>query len=194
MKFSEKFGKMESNILLDLDEAKRKLEAQGREVINLSIGTPDFPPDKHVMDAVSKAFQDPKNYVYGMTESDELIEAVSNWYKRRYGVDVSRENICAVNGSQEGIAHIAFPICNPGDTVLVPDPCYQIFSFGPTMADVNLEYMPLRKENDYIIDLDAIPVEVAKKAKMMVVSYPNNPTTAHANKDFYERYLLILYP
>ena len=93
MKFSEKFGKMESNILLDLDEAKRKLEAQGREVINLSIGTPDFPPDKHVMDAVSKAFQDPKNYVYGMTESDELIEAVSNWYKRRYGVDVSRENI-----------------------------------------------------------------------------------------------------
>ena len=139
MKFSEKFGKMESNILLDLDEAKRKLEAQGREVINLSIGTPDFPPDKHVMDAVSKAFQDPKNYVYGMTESDELIEAVSNWYKRRYGVDVSRENICAVNGSQEGIAHIAFPICNQGDTVLVPDPCYQIFSFGPTMADVNLE-------------------------------------------------------
>ena len=98
MKFSEKFGKMESNILLDLDEAKRKLEAQGREVINLSIGTPDFPPDKHVMDAVSKAFQDPKNYVYGMTESDELIEAVSNWYKRRYGVDVSREYICAVNG------------------------------------------------------------------------------------------------
>ena len=96
MKFSEKFGKMESNILLDLDEAKRKLEAQGREVINLSIGTPDFPPDKHVMNAVSKAFQDPKNYVYGMTESDELIEAVSNWYKRRYGVDVSRENICCL--------------------------------------------------------------------------------------------------
>ena len=187
MKFSDKFGKMESNILLDLDEAKRKLEAQGREVINLSIGTPDFPPDKHIMDAVSKAFQDPKNYVYGMTESDELIEAVSNWYKRRYGVEVSRENICAVNGSQEGIAHIAFPICNPGDTVLVPDPCYQIFSFGPTMADVNLEYMPLRKENNYIIDLDAIPVEVAKRAKMMVVSYPNNPTTAHANRDFYEK-------
>jgi LL-diaminopimelate aminotransferase len=187
MNFSDKFGQMNSNILLDLDMTKRELEAQGREVINFSIGTPDFPPDKHVIEAVSTALLDPENYKYGMTESPELIEAVCNWYKRRYGVELTENNICAVNGSQEGIAHIAFPLCNRGDIVLVPDPCYQIFSFGPTMADVELRYMPLLRENNYLIDFDAIDEETAKAAKMMVVSYPNNPTTAHAPREFYER-------
>ena len=187
MQFSDKFGQIHSNILLELDEAKRKLESEGREVINFSIGTPDLPPDKHVMDAVCEAMKNPENYKYGMTESDELIDAVCKWYHRRYGVDLTRDNICAVNGSQEGIAHIAFPICNPQDTVLVPDPCYQIFSFGPTMADVKLEYMPLLKENNYLVDFDAIDRKVAEKAKMMVISYPNNPTTAHAPLDFYKR-------
>ncbi len=187
MNFSDKFGQINSNILLDLDIAKRELEAKGKEVINFSIGTPDFPPDKHVIEAVTKALSEPENYKYGMTESDRLIEAVCNWYKNRYDVSLTRNNICAVNGSQEGIAHIAFPLCNPGDIVLVPDPCYQIFSFGPTMADVKLEYMPLLKENNYLIDFDAIDKEVAKAAKMMIVSYPNNPTTAHAPKEFYEK-------
>lgn len=187
MNFSDKFGQINSNILLDLDIAKRELEAQGREVINFSIGTPDFPPDKHVIDAVTAALADPENYKYGMTESPELVSSVCNWYKRRYGVELTGDNICAVNGSQEGIAHIAFPLCNRGDIVLVPDPCYQIFSFGPTMADVRLEYMPLLKENDYLIDFDAIDKQTARSAKAMIVSYPNNPTTAHAPREFYER-------
>lgn len=187
MQFSDKFGQINSNILLELDEAKRRLEESGREIINFSIGTPDLPPDKHVMEAVCEAMKDPENYKYGMTESNELIDAVCGWYHRRYGVDLTSENICAVNGSQEGIAHIAFPLCNPGDIVLVPDPCYQIFSFGPTMADVHLEYMPLLKENNYLIDFDAINSDIAKKAKMMIVSYPNNPTTAHAPLDFYKK-------
>jgi LL-diaminopimelate aminotransferase len=137
------------------------------------------------MEAVSEAFKNPENYKYGMTESPELISAVKGWYKRRFDVELEAENITAVNGSQEGIAHIAFPICNKGDIVLVPDPCYQIFGFGPLLADVKLEYMPLKKENNYIIDLDAIPEDIAKAAKMMIVSYPNNPTTAHADRDFY---------
>lgn len=187
MNFSKKFGQINANILMDLDNAKRQLEAKGREVINLSIGTPDMPPADFVMKAVSQAMLEPENYKYGMTESPELIEAVQHWYKTRYNVALNRENILAVNGSQEGIAHIAFPLCDRGDIVLVPDPCYQIFSFGPTMADVELKYMPLLKENNYIIDLDAIPEDIALKAKMMVVSYPNNPTTAHAGRDFYER-------
>ncbi len=187
MIFSDKFGQINSNILLDLDIAKRELEAKGKEVINFSIGTPDFPPDKHVIDAVTKALSIPENYKYGMTESKELTDAVCAWYKRRYDVELTKDNICAVNGSQEGIAHIAFPLCNPGDTVLVPDPCYQIFSFGPTMANVKLEYMPLLKKNNYLIDLDGIDKEVAKAAKSMIVSYPNNPTTAHAPKEFYEK-------
>ncbi|MBR6399834.1 MAG: aminotransferase class I/II-fold pyridoxal phosphate-dependent enzyme [Firmicutes bacterium] len=187
MKFSDKFGRSEANILMDLDDAKNRLEKQGREVINLSIGTPDLPPDKFVMEAVSEGFLDPENYKYGMTESPELVHAVQNWYSRRYGVTLEAQNITAVNGSQEGIAHIAFPLIDSGETVLVPDPCYQIFGFGPKLADANLEYMPLLKENGYIIDLDAIPEETAKRARVMVVSYPNNPTTAQADRDFYVR-------
>ncbi len=187
MKFSDKFGQSGANILMDLDEAKNRLEKKGREVINLSIGTPDFPPDDFVMNEVSKGFLDPENYKYGMTESPELAQAVINWYKRRYGVSLEAENITAVNGSQEGIAHIAFPLINSGDTVLVPDPCYQIFGFGPTLVNADIQYMPLLKENNYLIDFDAIPEGVAKRAKLMIVSYPNNPTTAQADKDFYVR-------
>lgn len=187
MNFSKKYGQIGANILIDLDIAKKKLEAQGREIINLSIGTPDLKPDDFVMEAVSKAFLDAENYKYGMTESQELIDAVIGWYKRRYNVELKAENICAVNGSQEGIAHIAFPICDEGDIVLVPDPCYQIFSFGPEISGAKLEYMPLKKENNYMIDFNSIPAEIAKKAKMMVVSYPNNPTTAHADRDFYKK-------
>lgn len=187
MKFSTQFGQINSNILIELDNAKKELEAQGKEIINLSIGTPDMPPDKHVMEAVSKAFLNPENYKYGMGESPELIDAVVNWYKRRYNVELSANNIVAVNGSQEGIAHIAFPICDKGDIVMVPDPCYQIFSFGPALADVEIYKMPLLKENKYLIDFDAIPAEVAIRAKAMVVSYPNNPTTAYAGVEFYKK-------
>lgn len=187
MEFSEKFGNIKENILVELDTKSKEMLARGEEVINLSIGTPDIPPADYVIKAVSEAFLSADNYKYGITESKELLDAVVYWYKNRYGVELSHENIVAVNGSQEGIAHIAFPLCNPGDIVLVPDPCYQIFAFGPTMADVELYYMPLLKENDYVIDLDAIPEETARKAKMMVVSYPNNPTTATAPREFYEK-------
>ncbi len=187
MKFSHKFGSIKENILVELDTKSKEMLAKGEEVINLSIGTPNIPPADYVIKTVSEAFKNPENYKYGITESKELLDAVVYWYKNRYAVDLEHKNIVAVNGSQEGIAHIAFPICNPGDIVLVPDPCYQIFAFGPTMADVELHYMPLLKENDYIIDLDAIPEDIAKRAKMMVVSYPNNPTTATAPREFYEK-------
>ena len=187
MKFSHKFGSIKENILVELDTKSKEMLAKGEEVVNLSIGTPNIPPADYVIKTVSEAFKNPENYKYGITESRELLDAVVYWYKNRYGVELEHKNIVAVNGSQEGIAHIAFPICNPGDIVLVPDPCYQIFAFGPTMADVELYYMPLLKENDYIIDLDAIPEDIAEKAKMMVVSYPNNPTTATAPREFYEK-------
>ncbi|MDO4300663.1 MAG: aminotransferase class I/II-fold pyridoxal phosphate-dependent enzyme [Clostridia bacterium] len=187
MEFSNKFGNIKENILVELDTMSKDMLSRGEEVINLSIGTPDIPPAGYVVKAVSEAFKKPENYKYGITESKELLDAVVYWYRNRYGVELKHENIVAVNGSQEGIAHIAFPICNPGDVVLVPDPCYQIFGFGPSMADVELHYMPLLKENNYIIDLDAISEDVAEKAKMMIVSYPNNPTAATAPRDFYEK-------
>ncbi|MCD7904561.1 MAG: aminotransferase class I/II-fold pyridoxal phosphate-dependent enzyme [Clostridiales bacterium] len=130
---------------------------------------------------------DPENYKYGITDSPELISAVIDWYKNRCGVELKAENTTSVNGSQEGIAHICFPLINEGDVVLVPDPGYQIFSFGPQMAGAEIVKMPLLKENNYLIDFDSIPEETAKRAAVMVVSYPSNPTAATADRAFYRR-------
>lgn len=183
-----KFGQdTESNIFNQLDDKKRDLQARGVDVINLSIGTPDFAPDAHVMQAVSAAAADPENYKYSMNDTPELIRAVQDWYARRYGVKLAPEQIMSVSGSQEGIAHVAFPFVGPRDLVLAPDPGYPIFTFGPMMTGAEIGLYPLYAEKGWILDFDDIPDEVADRAKLMVVSYPNNPTTAVANRDFYVR-------
>lgn len=183
-----KFGQdTESNIFNQLDDKKRELQARGVDVINLSIGTPDFAPDAHVMQAVSAAAEEPENYKYSMNDTPELVRAVQGWYARRYDVKLDPEQIMSVSGSQEGIAHVAFPFVGPGDLVLAPDPGYPIFTFGPMMTGAEIGLYPLYAEKGWILDFDDIPDEVADRAKLMVVSYPNNPTTAVADRDFYVR-------
>ena len=187
MKF-QKFGQQtESNIFHQLDEKKKQLSARGVDVINLSIGTPDFEPDIHVMQAVSQAAQKPENYGYSLHETPELIEAVQHWYQKRYEVSLAPEQIMSVSGSQEGIAHIAFPFVGEGDLVLAPDPGYPIFTFGPMLTGAEIGLYPLYAEKDWILDFDDIPESVANRAKLIVVSYPNNPTTAVADVAFYEK-------
>lgn len=187
MKFIKVGQNIESNIFNQLDEKKRELQAKGVDIINLSIGTPDFQPDAHVMQAVQQAASKPEMYKYALNDQPQLLDAVCDWYDRRYGVKLSHENITSVAGSQEGIAHICFPFLQPGDLVLAPDPGYPIFTFGPMMAGAEVGLMPLVPENDFLIDFDAIDPAVAQRAKMMIVSYPNNPTTAVADRAFYER-------
>ncbi len=187
MKFSKAFGEIKTNVLTELDNMKIRLEKEGRDTINFSIGTPDFRPDKHVLSVLKEASGCPELFKYGLYDSEELIDAVINWYKRRYNVKVAPENITTINGSQEGMAHISFPICDKGDIVLTPNPGYQIFSFGPLMAGADIVTYNLIKENNYLIDFNSIPEETARKAKMIVVSYPNNPVTATADYLFYER-------
>lgn len=187
MKFSSAFGEIKTNILTELDDMKNRLEKEGREVINFSIGTPDFLPDQRVIDVLKQATENLELFKYGLFDSKELIDAVINWYARRYDTKIEAENIMTINGSQEGMAHIAFPICDKDDIVLVPNPGYQVFSFGPLMAGAKLYKYPLLKENNYLIDFEKIPEDVARKAKMIVVSYPNNPVTATADYAFYER-------
>ena len=183
-----KFGQdTESNIFNQLDDKKRELQARGVDVINLSIGTPDFSPDAHVMQAVSAAAEEPENYKYSMNDTPELVRAVQDWYARRYDVKLDPEQVMSVSGSQEGIAHVAFPFVGPGDLVLAPDPGYPIFTFGPMMTGAEIGLYPLYAEKGWILDFDDIPDEVANRAKLMVVSYPNNPTTAVADRDFYVR-------
>ncbi len=187
MKFIKAGDSNESNIFNRLDKKKQELLKSGRDVVNLSIGTPDFLPDKHVMEAVSRAALDPLQYRYSLTETRELLDAVNNWYERRYDVQLSDDEIMMVSGSQEGIAHIGFAVASQGDLILAPDPGYPIFSFGPMMAGAIIGLYPLYEEKNWILDFDDIPDDIADRAKAIVVSYPNNPTTAVADFEFYEK-------
>lgn len=187
MQFMKAGEPAESNIFNQLDERKRALLASGKDVINLSIGTPDFQPDLHVREAVSRAALDPEQYKYSLNETRALLDAVQGWYQRRYGVELADDEIMAVCGSQEGIAHVCFPFAGPNDLILVPDPGYPIFSFGPLMTGATVALYPLKAENNWVLDFADIPEDVADRAKAMVVSYPNNPTTAVADRAFYER-------
>ena len=187
MQFLKAGEPAESNIFNQLDERKRALLQSGKDVINLSIGTPDFQPDSHVMEAVSRAALDPEQYKYSLNETRALLDAVQDWYKRRYDVALDDDEIMAVCGSQEGIAHVCFPFAGPNDLILAPDPGYPIFSFGPLMAGATVALYPLKEENNWLLDFADIPEDIADRAKAMVVSYPNNPTTAVADRAFYER-------
>lgn len=187
MQFIKAGQTAESNIFNRLDERKRALIAGGADVINLSIGTPDFRPDAHVMEAVSRAALEPEQYKYSLTETPALLAAVQDWYQRRYGVTLAEDEIMAVCGSQEGIAHVAFAFAGADDLILAPDPGYPIFSFGPMMTGATIGLYPLKAENNWQLDFADIPDDVADRAKAIVVSYPNNPTTAVADRAFYEK-------
>ncbi len=187
MKFAELMQGLDKNIFSILDDKKLERIANGREVINLSVGTPDFKPDAHVMEALTKAAQNADNFKYSLTDMPELTESVIGWYEKRYGVMLDRNEITSVNGSQEGIGHIALTLCNHGDAVLVPDPGYPIFSFGAKMAGARLLFTPLLEENNFLVDFDSISPSEAHDARLIVVSYPSNPVTAVADAEFYER-------
>ncbi len=188
MQFAERMDRFGEGIFSKLLEIKRQKEEKGERVIDLSVGTPNIPPAKHITDALCQAAANPDNYIYSISDRKELLEAVAAWYYRRYGVSLDPAGeICSLLGSQEGLAHIALSVVNEGDVVLVPDPCYPVFADGPVLAGASLFYMPQKKENGYIINFDDIPEEAAKKAKFMIVSYPNNPTTVMAPDSFYKK-------
>lgn len=189
MQFADKMRYFDHNIFSKLEKKRAEVEAEkeGQPVIDLSVGTPDLPPDPRVMEALSAAAREPENLKYSLGDTPQLIEAVQGWYDRRYGVPLGKEQITSVYGSQEGLAHISFPLCNPGDIAIIPTPSYPIFAFGPLLAGAEICEAPLLEKNDYLIDLDAIPEETARRAKMIVVSYPNNPVTATAPPEFYEK-------
>jgi LL-diaminopimelate aminotransferase len=139
-----------------------------------------------VIEAAVKATADPNNFKYSLGNLPELVKAVQGWYLRRYGVSLEADQIMSINGSQEGIAHIGWALCDPGDVVLCPDPGYPIFEVGPWLTGAEIVHYDLLEENHYLPDLKAIPEEVARKAKAMVVSYPANPVCVAAPVSFYE--------
>ena len=186
IKLASRMGAFQPGIFSVLNDRKKERIQQGKPVWDLSVGTPDFEPDKHVIRAVEEAVKVSFNYTYALTDLPELTEAVQGWYKRRYQVPLEPEEITSVNGSQEGIAHIAWTLCDPGDIVLVPNPGYPIFSVGPELCGAKLVCYDLVEENNYLPDLNAIPEETAQAAKAIVVSYPANPVCKTAPRSFYE--------
>lgn len=187
IQYSEKAKFFKPNIFNILNERKAKIAQKGVKVYDLFVGTPDFPPAEHVMKVVQEAALDPENYKYSLTDTQELKEAVKNWYDRRYDVTLNDDEIMSINGSQEGFAHVAMTVCNPGDLVLVPNPGYPIFEVGPYLNDASIDYYELDPDNHYMPMLDKISEEKAQRAKMIVVSYPLNPTCTCADKAFYEK-------
>ncbi len=187
IKFAHRMKDYEAGIFQVLNEKKDEAERQGRTIYNLSVGTPDFPPAAHVVEAVVKASAKPENYKYALIDIPELIEAVQTRYKKRYGVTLQKDEIMSVYGSQEGIAHICLSLCDPGDVVLVPNPGYPIFGIGPSLAGAEVVTYDLKEEDHYLPDLNGMAEEVLARAKCMIVSYPLNPVCKAAPDEFYEK-------
>ena len=187
IQFSEMVNGFKTGIFATLNEKKEELIKEGRKVYNLSVGTPDFKPAPHVMKAMQDACKDPENYKYALADLPELLKAVQYRYEKRFGVRVETDEIMSVYGSQECMAHIGMVFCNPGDTILVPNPGYPMFEMIGIMAKANLEYYTIKEENGYLPDLDHIPEETLKRAKYMIVSYPLNPVCVCAPDEFYPK-------
>lgn len=158
----------------------------GKDTIDFSIGSPNIAPEPSIMKVMQESVMVPENYKYAITDLPQMKEAIHDWYKNRYDVELEPNEMVCLQGSQEALSTLFLATCDQGDIVLVPDPYYPIFSDGPKIAGATVEYMPLLEENGYLIDFDAMDPEIAKKAKMMIVSYPNNPTCAIAPDSFYE--------
>lgn len=187
MKRAKRMDLFQSSIFTELKNMKLDyMKRTGNTTIDFSVGSPNIAPEPSIMKALQDAIMIPENYKYAINELPEMKAAIHDWYKDRYHVELTNDEMICLQGSQEALSTLFLAMCDPGDIVLVPDPYYPIFSDGPKIAGAKVEYMPLLEEYNYIIQLNKIDEEIAKKAKMMIVSYPNNPTCAIAPDSFYE--------
>ncbi len=176
-------------LFAELDRLKKEVMAKGVDVISLGIGDPDLPTPQHIVESLQRAATDPKNHRYPDYEGLESFRrAAANWYQRRFGpkFDPQRE-VCALIGSKEGIANFSTAVVDPGDIVLIPDPGYPVYYSGCVFNGGEPYFMVLRKENGFVPDFDAIPDEVARRARLMWLGYPNNPTGATVDRAFFDK-------
>ena len=186
MEFSKRLELFGPEIFAALNDRKVALEAEGRTLYNLSVGTPDFPTPPHIKQALVEAAAKDENWKYSLRDLPELLDAVCGYYVRRFGVEgLARENAMSFAGSQDGIGHLGLALCNDGDTVLLPDPCYPVFMTGARLGGAQPWFYKLTKENRFLPDVSSIPAEVAKKAKFMLVSLPANPVGSVGTPELY---------
>ena len=186
MEFSHRLDLFGPEIFAALNDKKVALETEGRHLFNLSVGTPNFAPADHIKQALIDAARDNENWKYSLRDLPELLDAVCSYYKRRFDVDTITPNkVMSFSGSQDGIGHLGLALCNDGDVVLLPDPCYPVFMTGSKLGGADPWYYKLTKENHFLPDVSAIPEEVARKAKFMLVSLPANPVGSIGTPELY---------
>lgn len=187
MQASQRLDRFGAEVFASLNNKLLALKAQGKTIYNMSVGTPDFEPYDHVVEALTQAAQDPEMWKYALRDLPELKQAVCDYYERRFGVSgITPSMVQSCNGTQEGVGHLGLALLDPGDTILVPDPCYPVFEAGAKIADAKLEYYPLVAEHNYLPYVAGIDPEVADRAKYMIVSLPANPVGSVGTPEVYE--------
>ncbi len=185
---SKRMGNFTTSIFSELAQLKREQQRLGVEVIDLSVGSPDLPPPKFIMEELAKQVMNSEQYGYSLTGIGEFYEAVSTYYSRRHGVNIAAENeVALLMGSQDGLVHLPLFFTDSGDIVLAPDPGYTAYEAGINVASATLFPMPLREENQFLPCLEEIPEDIARKAKMMILNFPGNPVPTLGNKEFFEK-------
>ncbi len=190
MKFSARLDKLAPYPFVEISRIIAKKRAEGVEIVTFGIGDPDIPTPEPIIDRLIEASRTPANHRYPETDGlPEVREAVADWYKSRFGVDGldTATEVLPLIGAKEGIGHAAFCYLDPGDVCLIPDPAYPVYAAGTLFAGAESYVMPLLEENGFLPDLEAIPAEVARDATVMWLNYPNNPTGAVAERDYYEK-------
>ncbi len=188
MQFSKRLGLFGDEVFAALNAKRRELEAQGREVFDLSVGTPDFEPPHHVVEALRESAEDPANWKYALHDKDELLQAVCDYYRTRFGVEgITPSMVMSCRGTQEGMGHVCAALADPGDVALIPDPCYPVFATGTLLAGAKPWYYPLTAEHDFLPWVEGIPKDVADAARYMVVSLPANPVGSVGTPEVYEQ-------
>lgn len=187
MQASQRLDRFGAEVFASLNNKLLALKAQGKTIYNMSVGTPDFKPYDHVVEALTQAAQDPEMWKYALRDLPELKQAVCDYYERRFGVSgITPSMVQSCNGTQEGVGHLGLALLDPGDTILVPDPCYPVFEAGAKIADAKLEYYPLVAEHNYLPYVAGIDPEVADRAKYMIVSLPANPVGSVGTPEVYD--------
>ena len=189
MKTSRRIKNLPPYLFVEISKKIAEKRAKGEDVISFAIGDPDIPTPPHIIARLCQAAQDPANHRYPETEGlPELRQAIAGWYNKRFGVslDANRE-VLPLIGSKEGIGHIALCFIDPGDIALVPDPAYPVYSVSTMLAGGRPYYLPLVEANNFLPDLRRIPADILKRAKLLWLNYPNNPTGAVADLDFFNR-------
>lgn len=184
---SKRLSPLSTGIFNQLNEFKQEQVKLGKDMIDLSIGSPDLTPPSFVTEELSKAVLNKDLYGYAINSTLAFKEAVTNYYKRKFNVTVSPQRILQLMGSQDGLAHLALAYLDPGDVVMVPDPGYPIYSASVHVAGGELYHLPLKEEQDFLPCLENIPEEICKRAKMLIVGYPGNPIPTIANKHFFQK-------